>query len=227
MTKPTDPSEPEPLPAGDYFLEIEAHFAARRETPFLFSSKDWVLLKSWQNDGIPIAVVIEAIDACFDKRAESGRKGTISSLSYCRHAVKELWSDRKDLLVGSEGSVPEARPSERVQALSETLMRVAGSLPAGAVREGLEASAVEIASLRTRRSVPVIEGELLRIEELLFDHLAASISAAEREAMDLELDAALRPYLKLEGETLRKTREANFKRLLRNRFDIPRLSLFG
>lgn len=227
MTKPTDPSDPEALPAGEYFLEIEAHFAARRETPFLFSSKDWVLLKSWQNDGVALAVVIEAIDACFDKRLESGRKGTISSLSYCRHAVKELWAERKDLLVGSEGSVPEARPSEKVQALSDSLLRVAGSLPAGALREGLTASAAEIAALRSRRSVPAIEGELLRIEESLFEHLAASISPEDREAVEQALDAALRPYVKLEGETLRKTRDANFKRLLRNRFDLPRLSLFG
>lgn len=227
LTKPTEPPEPESISAGEYFLEIEAHFAARRGTPFLFSAKDWSLLKSWRDDGIPLAVVIEAIDACFDKRAEGGRRKTISSLSYCRHAVKDLWSDRKDLLVGSESTVPEARPAKQLQTLGESLLIAARSVPAGAPREGLEAAASEVSSLRSRRSVPAIEEELLRIEQTLFDHLASTISAEDRDALEQELDAALRPYRKLEGETLRKTREANFKRLLRNRFGIPRLSLFG
>jgi hypothetical protein len=95
------------------------------------------------------------------------------------------------------------------------------------MRDGLESAAAEVSSLRSRRSVPAIEEELLRIEQSLLDHLASTISIEEREALEQELDSALRPYRKLEGETLRKTREANFKRLLRNRFGIPRLSLFG
>ncbi len=227
MTKPTEPDPPEAIDAGDYFLEIEAHFAARRETPFLFSAKDWTLLKSWRDDGIPLAVVIEAIDSCFDKRAESGRKKTISSLSYCRHAVKDLWSDRKDLLVGSESSVPEAQPSEQLKALSDLLLTAAGSQPVGRARELLETSASEVAALSRRRSVPSIEEGLLEIEGALFEQLNAAISPGERTELEQELDAVLRPYRKLEGETLRKTKEANFKRLLRSRFAIPRLSLFG
>jgi hypothetical protein len=227
LTKPTEPTAPESIAAVDYFLEIEAHFASRRETPFLFSAKDWTLLKSWRDDGIPLAVVIEAIDACFDKRAESGRKKTISSLSYCRHAVKDLWSDRKDLLVGSESSAPETRPSEQLKALSELLLTAAGSQPGGKVRELLESSAAEVSALSRLRSVPSIEERLLEIEGTLIEQLNAAISPAEREALEQELDAVLRPYRKLEGETLRKTREANFKRLLRSRFAIPRLSLFG
>ncbi len=73
----------------DYFAEIESHFAYRRGTPFLFSGKDWALLKSWHEENIPLAVVLEAIDACFDSREKSERKGVVSSLSYCRHAVIE------------------------------------------------------------------------------------------------------------------------------------------
>ena len=72
---------------ADYFLEIEAHFALRRNTPFILSAKDWALMQKWRAEGIPLPVVIEAIDSVFEKNETSGRRKVISSLSYCRHAV--------------------------------------------------------------------------------------------------------------------------------------------
>jgi hypothetical protein len=50
----------------EYFTEIESHFAFRRGTPFVLNAKDWSLMKGWAEEGIPLAVVIEAIDAVFD-----------------------------------------------------------------------------------------------------------------------------------------------------------------
>ena len=70
--------------AGDYFLEIESHFAAKRATPFILNAKDWALMKKWFDDGIPLTVVIEAIDSVFEKNETSGQRKMISSLSYCR-----------------------------------------------------------------------------------------------------------------------------------------------
>src|SRR4029077_4734286 len=84
-------SEPRLMSADPYYLEIEGHFAARRGTPFILSSKDWTLMKKWHDDGGPLPVVIEAIDSVFEKNETSGRRKVISSLTYCRHAVKELW----------------------------------------------------------------------------------------------------------------------------------------
>jgi hypothetical protein len=80
--KPAAGSQPPAADSDDYFLEIESRFAELRETPFVFSAKDWALMKSWHDDGIPLAIVLEAIDSCFEKRRETGRKRVISSLSY-------------------------------------------------------------------------------------------------------------------------------------------------
>ena len=85
------------IPDIDYYNEIEAQFALRRGTPFIVSAKDWALMKSWREGGVPLPVVIEAIDTVFEKNETSGRKKVISSLSYCRHAVKELWDERREL----------------------------------------------------------------------------------------------------------------------------------
>src|SRR5438874_5395902 len=106
------------MTAQPYFEDIEAHFAARRGTPFILSAKDWVLMKSWHDEGVPLPVVIEAIDSVFEKNETSGRQKKINSLSYCRHAVKELWKERKEMLVGAAGETPEAAPGRRPAALA-------------------------------------------------------------------------------------------------------------
>src|SRR5947207_11294946 len=111
--------------AQPYFEDIEAHFAARRGTPFILSAKDWVLMKSWHDEGVPLPVVIEAIDSVFEKNETSGRQKKINSLSYCRHAVKELWKERKEMLVGAAGETPEAAPGPLLDALAAQLEGVA------------------------------------------------------------------------------------------------------
>src|SRR5437764_6983781 len=94
----------------------------RRGTPFILSAKDWALMKKWHDEGVPLPVVIEAIDSVFEKNETSGRRKVISSLSYCRHAVKELWAERKDLFVGGEtGTTPETSPVAMLESLAEKL----------------------------------------------------------------------------------------------------------
>ena len=220
MTTPTD-AQP-----TDYFLEIESHFAARRGTPFLFSSKDWALLKSWSEEGIPLAVVLEAIDHCFDKRAESGRKGTISSLRYCRHAVKQTWEERKDLAVGSGGDLPELDPRGKLEALAAQLENAAELAGPDTAASLLRDAAGQVRAT-AGRTVPQIEEGLMAIEQALFDQLSTALGAGEWAALEREVDQLLAVYTSLQPETREKTRQANLRRLLRRRVGLPRLSLFG
>src|SRR5438552_3546695 len=145
--KPTMPAE---APPETYFQEIEAHFALRRGTPFILNAKDWALMKKWYDDGVPLPVVIEAIDAVFEKNETSGRKKVISSLSYCRHSIKELWQERRNLYVGVGDITPESGPELRLNELAEQLeaSKVAASFPA------------RIRALASETSVPKIEERL-------------------------------------------------------------------
>ncbi|MEK6375811.1 MAG: hypothetical protein AABO58_24310 [Acidobacteriota bacterium] len=198
-----------------YFVEIEAHFAARRGTPFILSAKDWALMKKWHDDGVPLPVVIEAIDAVFEKNETSGRRKTISSLSYCRHAVKELWEDRKILYVGEGETSPERAPGVLLETLAQQLETTALGAPfAPGVRD-----------LAREKSVPKIEERLLDLERELLD---AAIAAApdEVEAIRDEIAATLGDTSRIDEKTLARTLEANLRRLVRERFGLPRLTLF-
>jgi hypothetical protein len=190
----------------DYFLEIESHFAMRRGTPFILSAKDWVLMKKWAEDGIPLPVVIEAIDTVFEKAAE--RKKVVNSLSYCRHAVKELWEERKELQIGASTTVPE-------EGSAETLARLAA-----AVAPISESIAEEIRGLEKEQSAKAIEDRLIEIERRLVSQVPGL------DAMRAEVTEAL-AGTKLDDKTRARTEEAMLLRIVRERFSLPRLSLFG
>ncbi|HET8798079.1 MAG TPA: hypothetical protein VFO89_10355, partial [Thermoanaerobaculia bacterium] len=190
---------------GEYFEEIEAHFARRRGTPFVLNAKDWALMKSWHEAGIPLPVVIEALDSVFDKREAQGKK--VNSLSYCRHAVKELWDERKELQIGAEGAAPEESP----QALLDALAQKFESSPHEAVR----AFASRVRALAGAQSVPRIEEKLVELEQELVDALASDDLRAEAQTLSATA-----------GEKTRaRTEAAHLRRLVRERFEVPRLTL--
>jgi len=155
----------------DYFLEIESHFAMRRGTPFILSAKDWVLMKKWADDGIPLPVVIEAIDTVFEKATE--RKKVVNSLSYCRHAVKELWEERKELQIGASTTVPEQGSAETLARLAAAVAPISASI------------ADEIRGLEKEQSAKAIEDRLIEIERRLVSQVP------ELEAMRAEVAEAL------------------------------------
>lgn len=211
-----------------YFTEIEAHFANRRGTPFVLSGKDWALMKSWHEAGIPLAIVLEAIDTAFDARERSGRKSPVSSLSYCRHAVVDLWEERKQQLVGgSSNTLPEIDPAGHVRALASAIEELAAS-SAGKVSDALSAASRELAEVSEKgRSAPTMEERLIEIENRMIEALLAAIPDEKRQRMVASIDAELARYDIPNEETRIKTRDANLRRLLRRELRLPRLSLFG
>jgi hypothetical protein len=213
--------------ADDYFNEIEAHFAFRRGTPFVLSGKDWALMKSWQEAGIPLAIVLEALDLAFDSRERSGRKGVISSLSYCRHSVVGLWEERKQQLVGAAGAVPELDPTARVRELAVMVARLGESISDAPGRVFAD-TARDLDALASKgRSAPKTEEELIEIENRMVDALLSAISPDARARMLTAIDAELERYDIPSDETRSRTREANLRRMLRRDMKIPRLSLFA
>lgn len=194
----------------DYFTEIEAHFVSRRGTPFILNAKDWALMKEWHEAGVPLPVVIEAIDSVFEKAAE--RNKIVNSIHYCRHAVKELWDERRELTVGEESSTPEESPAAALDTLAALLE----------ANDRAGSFAQRVRELAAEKSVPRIEEKLIELERELIDAILASLSDAERLAIrtSVALPAGV------DEKTRARTEEANLRRVIRERFELPRLTLF-
>src|ERR1700737_3333480 len=197
-------------------MEIEAHFAMRRGTPFILSAKDWVLMKRWHDESVPLAVIIEAIDSVFEKNETSGRRKVISSLSYCRHAVKELWEERRNLYVGGSEQTPENVPAAMLEQLAQRLESAPSAAP----------FAERVRALGKEKSVPRIEQRLIELEGEMLESVMAT-SPEDIAEIRREIAKALGSTAALDEKTRARTEEANLRRMIRERFDLPRLTLFG
>ena len=191
----------------------------------MLSAKDWALMKAWHEEGIPLPIVLEAIESCFVKASEGRRNRVVSSLAYCRHAVKEIWSDRRDMYVGGSESVPESDVSSGLQRIAVELRELASSAEsrlAGALERA--ADAIEAMG---NVSTPSAEERLTAIEESMFEEIRSGLDDSERAEIDAELDRRLTGSREISPDVAERTREANLRGILRSRYRLPRLSLFA
>lgn len=94
----------------DYFSEIEDEFVRRRGSHLLVSTLDWSLMETWRQRGIPLHIVLRAINQTFDQydqRQHRGRK--VNSLLFCRQAVEENYFDYLASRVGNDSGVASAQ----------------------------------------------------------------------------------------------------------------------
>lgn len=182
-------------------------------------------MKSWHDEGIPLAIVLEAMDGCFRKAAEQRRNRVVSSLSYCRHAVQELWSDRRDLQIGSREDAPESDPQSILDALAGSLRSLAREEHAE-LAQTLDAAADRVLAAARGAGAPAIEERLVAIENELFAAMWSALSDDVRAGMESEITRRLASSPP-SGEAYERAVAANRRALLRSRFGIPTLSLFA
>lgn len=89
----------------NYFTEVEEEFVRRRGKPLLVSPLDWALIESWKTAGIPLHVVLRAINKSFDAYEARPRKyRKVNSIFYCQQEVEASFAEYRLTQVG--GSPP-------------------------------------------------------------------------------------------------------------------------
>lgn len=239
----------------NYFTEVEEEFVRRRGKPLLISPMDWALVESWKNAGIPLHIVLRAINKSFDaydSRAPRFRK--INSVLYCQQEVESTFSDYRLALTGSEAKAEEKSfsKSEAAQAGAEAFPREAlVSFIARCADELRRAREFASASDRTeladtlarslsrlesiaaeiegsnRVDAEALERDLDSIERIILESAIRSSGEVELESIRAEAKAQLRSYKKkMEKEFYGQTVRNFIARRLRETNQIPRLSLF-
>ena len=80
-----------------YVEAVEGHLRARRGVDHILSPRDFALVRSWHQAGVPLATVLVGIDRAFDDAGSD-----VTSLAFCRRRVEDLVA---------AGPRPERRPS--------------------------------------------------------------------------------------------------------------------
>ena len=233
-----------PLNYFNYFSEIEELFIRRRGRNLLLSPIDWALIETWQERGVPLHVVLSAIERVFDgveKQPEAARKRPIKSLMYCRDEIETQYAAWLERQVGKR---VESRESgvERKNSSDSRLF------PDETVKAHLKKVSAELKTARAQT-----DGKLgARLDEVLNDlnALGGDFQATENleqtlekwdalldgallesEFADAETKAEIKKQLaayrgKMDAEAYERTFSLMLLKRLRERAEVPRLSLF-
>jgi hypothetical protein len=207
-----------------YYRAVEDHFAALRGTPFLFSPKDFALLRKWWVEGVPLAAVLAGIGEIWERRRER-EADPVSSLSYCRHAVAR---QAKRLASARVGTAPGERAFDVAGAIRALARSVAAT--AGAWRGESRVAAVLDDLERAVSTLPedglpaALDETLADLEFTSLDALLGALPADRREEIASEVEREL-AGLKLADEVRNRTRHALLVKALRRLIGLPRLEL--
>jgi hypothetical protein len=210
----------------NYFTEVEEEFVRRRGKPMLISPLDWSLVETWKDAGIPLHIVLRAINEAFDAydaRAQKHRK--INSIFYCQQQVEanfaeyrlaQVGGDSASLGSGSGESRGTGRGSEQAAFPKDVLfgflarcddeLRAAASRASTSGRSTLE-SAILRSRARLKEIIVEVEGaarvdaealerDLDGLDRMILEAARESIGEEELKKLRAEAESSLRSYRK-------------------------------
>lgn len=218
----------------NYFTEIEDTFVRRRGKNLLLNPLDWAMIEGWQERGIPLHVVIRAIESvfdAFDKKPAQPR--SIKSLFYCREEVEAQfleWSNSQTGKSaasnhGGEAGISKEDVAELIDGVVEKLQASAIS----ALAEDFERAIARLTELRADLTddIGTVEPSLFDIEKFLDRALLTNTDPEHLKAVKKEITGQLKVYKAgMESEAYQNTFNLMLLKRLREDAGVPRLSLF-
>ena len=190
----------------NYFTEVEDEFVRRRGKHMLISALDWALVESWKSAGIPLHIVLRAINEAFDgydARAQKYRK--VNSIFYCQQQVESTFAEYRLAQVGGQTASSRSEKGEEMSSAGSSVeheafpkdvlfgflarcdddLRAAASHASAAGRSALE-NAINRSRARLKEITTEVEGS----------------SRVDAEALERDLDGIDRMILEGVRESL-------------------------
>lgn len=233
-----------------YFSEIEDTFIRRRGKHLMLSPMDWALIEGWKERGVPLHVVVRAIEHAFDSHESKKQKRTVKTLLYCQEEVEAQYAEWLQSRVGSneeqaaehkqtddsKSPFPRAAVLAHLARSLDTFSKLSAARPPTAADELSEALARGVTLLSeikddygsaVQPDARKLEESLTGIERLLDDAIARTIPGSELESVNAEIDSQMKPYKRhMDKVAFAQTRDNLLRKRLRDHFGVPRLSLF-
>ncbi|HVG19186.1 MAG TPA: hypothetical protein VNI02_09035 [Blastocatellia bacterium] len=204
----------------NYFTEVEEEFVRRRGKPLLISPLDWALIESWKVAGIPLHVVLRAINLAFDAYDARPRKyRKVNSVFYCQQEVESTYADYRLAQVGAGAEGEQGKRQGRAKGRAEKEPDV--PFPSSVLIDFLSRSDEELrraASVASESDRPEVEGAIERARARLLEiareiesssHVDAEAIERDLDAIDrMMLDSAIRTFGAEENERIRAEAES-------------------
>jgi hypothetical protein len=231
-----------------YFSEIEDTFIRRRGKHLMLSPMDWALIEGWKERGVPLHVVVRAIEHAFDSHAAKKQKRTVKTLLYCQEEVEAQYAEWLASRVGGREEPEEEKrtaddaksPFPRAAVLAhlarslETLNQLSKERrDEDELTEAFSRAVTLLSEIKddyasaAQPDARKLEESLTGIERLLDEAMRRVISESELQSANAEIDLQIKPYKRhMDKAAFEQTRENLLRKRLRDHFGVPRLSLF-
>lgn len=220
----------------NYFTEIEETFIRRRAKNLFLSPLDWALMEAWQESGIPLHIVIRAVEQVFDNFDKNPGPRTIKGLMFCREEVEAQYEDWLRSQAGKQEG-PELSPGDAASSFSAAEIRdhlygLVESLRLNsnpAIIEDLERACLRLIEIADNLgdNLEQVDLSLKDIESLLDEALLTKSEPTLLAAVKKDTEKELRPYkATMPADSYRSTQRLMQLKRLREEQNIPRLSLF-
>jgi hypothetical protein len=218
----------------NYFTEIEDVFIRRRGKNLLLSPIDWALIETWRTSGIPLHIVIRAIEQVFDNFDKNPRPRAIKSLMFCREEVEAQYKEWLSTRIGSAETAEEIEAESvyseaDIKARLVELVKRLKACKVDYVQEEIKRAIIRIEELKAMANfnADLVDRSLSDIEEMISNALLKNSDPALLKKVERKADAALREFKsKMPPAAFERTRKIMILKDLRDTLKIPRLSLF-
>lgn len=220
----------------NYFTEIEEAFVKRRGRNLLLSPLDWALIESWQDRGIPLHIVLRAIESVFDAMDKNpGRIRTVKSISYCREEIEAQYAEWISSRAGSGGESEENEEVVSGHTAASVAQHIADAIGVleenrnAALKEDLTRATTRLEELRQgiTSDIEAAEKGLTDIEKFIDQALLTRTDNAHLNKLKADIETQIGSYRASMGEeSYNHTAELMLIKKLREKEGIPPLSLF-
>jgi hypothetical protein len=216
----------------NYFTEIEETFIRRRAKNLFLSPLDWALMEAWQEGGIPLHIVIRAIEQVFDNFDKNPGPRSIKGLMFCREEVEAQYEEWLKAQAGKPSETEESSTPFNVAEIRDHLHGLSASLRFNTnpgLAEDIDRACVRLVEIadNINDNLEQVDLSLKDVESLLDEALLSRSDRGIFDAVKKETDKELRPYKStMPAESYKSTHRLMLLKRLREEENIPRLSLF-
>lgn len=205
----------------------------RRGKNLLLSPIDWAMIEAWQERGIPLHIVLRAIENVFDGFDKNPGPRTIKGLLYCREEIEAQYTEWLAMQAGKSAETTngaeETFSRETVSKHIEEKVQILQKLRHTDLSESLDRAAARLSELNMNltEDFEVIDKSLADIENFLDNELLTKTDGVHLKKVEKEIAAQLREYKSgMEPDVYKNTFRLMLLKRLREEAEVPRLSLF-
>lgn len=218
-----------------YLEEVENYFVKEKGRGLILSSKDMMLVKGWQEKGLPLEVVLKGIRTTFENLKGQERK--IASISYCQPEILRVWDEYRESKVGTAELKEEGKEDfipRKIESIKRRLLTLIDKSKPTKIKSVLKQTCHELDRLRLKieknriKDLDPVEKELTEIDQQTLNKLFMKLDESEKMRIESSCAEQLRAEeLRMSREAYEETRAVLINKALRNKFSLPVISLYS